>query len=82
MPRPLKVGLDYFPLDVNFFSNKKIKALRRAFGATGIAVYLNILCRVYSSGYYYRFTSEEDLVADIAEDVSMGQLTHLSYLQM
>lgn len=73
MPRPLKVGLDYFPLDVNFFSNKKIKALRRAFGATGIAVYLNILCRVYSSGYYYRFTSEEDLVADIAEDVSNGR---------
>lgn len=74
MPRPIKVGLDYFPLDVDFFSNKKIKALRRAYGATGIAVYLNILCRVYSSGYYYRFTSEEDLAADIAEDISNGQI--------
>lgn len=74
MSRPVKAGLDYFPLDVDFFSNKKIKALRRTYGATGIAVYLNILCRVYSSGYYYRFTSEEDLAADIAEDISNGQI--------
>ena len=56
MGRPIKIGLDYFPLDTCFFQNPKIKALRRDRGSIGIAVYLNILCRVYGSGYYYKYS--------------------------
>lgn len=70
MPRKHKIGLGYFPIDTDLFHNKKITALRRAYGATGIAVYLNILCRVYGNGYYYKFTSEEELLWDIAEEIS------------
>ena len=53
MGRQLKVGLDYFSLDVGLFSDKKIKSLRAHFGADGIAFYLYILCEVYKDQGYY-----------------------------
>ena len=78
MARPYKAGLDYFPLDVDFFTNKKIKNLRRAHGTIGVLTYLNILCRVYSNGYYYRFDDIEELSMDIAEEIANAQLRSVS----
>ena len=69
MGRPKKIGLEYFPIDTCFFTNPKIKALRRDRGSIGISVYLNILCRVYANGYYVKFVSVEELCKDIAEDL-------------
>ena len=40
MARPMKNGLTYFPFDVDFFTDKKIKRLRAKYGADGIAVYM------------------------------------------
>jgi hypothetical protein len=74
MPRPIKEGLDYFPLVVDFFSNKKIKNLRRAHGPIGALTYLNLLCRVYRGGYFYRFESLEELAMDIAEEIASEQI--------
>ena len=74
MARPIKQGLDYFPIDVNFFSNKKVKNLRRAHGSIGVLTYINLLCRVYENGYYYRFDDLEELSMDIAEEIAAGQL--------
>lgn len=74
MGRDLKVGLDYFPVYHDFFQNKKIKALRRAHGPIGLLTYLNLLCRVYDNGYYYRFGSLEELAQDIAEEIASEQL--------
>ena len=80
MGRPKKIGLEYFPIDTCFFSNKKIKALRRDRGSIGIAVYLNILCRVYANGYYLEFLSIKDLCTDIAEDLvgDREQIRHIA----
>ncbi len=81
MGRHLKEGFGYFPLDTNFFyASKKIKALRRAHGAVGIAVYINILCRVYAVGYYYQFDDFNDLAKDIAEDIvgEREQIRHIA----
>ena len=74
MGRDLKVGLDYFPVYHDFFQNKKTKALRRAHGPIGLLTYLNLLCRVYDNGYYYRFDSLEELAQDIAEEIASEQL--------
>ena len=74
MPRPFKIGLDYFPLDTDFFGNKKIKSLRRAHGEIGILTYLNLLSRVYKNGYFYKFDDLEDLSMDIAEEIACSQL--------
>ena len=74
MARPIKQGLDYFPIDVNFFSNKKVKNLRRARGMIGVLTYLNLLCRIYENGYYYRFDDIDELSMDIAEEIACEQL--------
>jgi hypothetical protein len=74
MPRPFKTGLDYFPLDTNFFENKKIKNLRRAHGPIGVLTYLNLLCRVYQNGYFYKFEDADELAMDIAEQIASEQI--------
>lgn len=79
MPRPRKPGLDYFPLDCDFFQSKRIKALRRAHKSFGILTYLSILCKVYGgSGYYYRFDSPDELCMDIAEEIAGDQVRRVS----
>lgn len=74
MGRKVKRGLDYFPLYHDFFTSKKIKALRRAHGSIGILTYLAILCRVYDNGYYYKFDNIGELSMDIAEEIANEQL--------
>ena len=49
----LKVGLDYFPFDVNFFEDIKVLALKGKYGYEGIVVYQRLLCRIYGDKYYY-----------------------------
>lgn len=74
MARPQKLGMDYFPLDCGFFSNRKIKALRRAHGTLGILTYLNILCKVYDHGYYLKIESLDEFAYDIAEEIANDRL--------
>ena len=40
MARPRKDGIDYFPFDTDFFSDKKIRILKSRFGADAILVYI------------------------------------------
>lgn len=70
MPRPQKDGIDYFPLDVNFFSDPKIKILKARYGADGVAVYLYLLCEIYRAGYFLQFN--EDILYIISDDLKMG----------
>jgi hypothetical protein len=78
MPRPYKIGLDYFPLDTDFFTNKKTKSLRRAHDSIGVLTYLNLMCRVYRNGYYYKFDDLEELSMDIAEEIASNQLRRVA----
>lgn len=52
MARPHKQGLDYFPFDVDFFSDEKIAAISGAFGIKGEITAIKLLCAVYRNGYY------------------------------
>ena len=71
MSRPLKNGLAYFPFDVDFFTDKKIKRLRAKYGADGIAVYMYLLCEIYRSGYYIEY--DEDLILDISDELNLSE---------
>lgn len=71
MGRPKEVRLKYFPLDVNFFSNRKIKILKSRYGADGIAVYLYILCEIYRDEGYY-LEKNEDFIYITADDLNMS----------
>ena len=56
MARPTKVGLDYFPYDVN--PDRKMKILIRKFGFDGEGVFINILKIIYNQGYFTRFCDD------------------------
>lgn len=71
MARPRKKGLDYFPFDVDFFSDKKIKRLRARYGNDGILVYIYLLCEIYRSGYYIDY--DEDLVLDVSDELNISE---------
>ncbi|MDN6663165.1 MAG: DUF4373 domain-containing protein [Tetragenococcus koreensis] len=59
MARPTKEGIEYFSLDVDFFSDIKVKKILRACGAKGIAVLVNLLCNIYRDhGYYMQWDDE------------------------
>ena len=52
MARPIKYGLDYFPFDIDFFSDEKMVAIAGEFGIKGEISTIKLLCAVYRNGYY------------------------------
>ena len=70
MARPLKKGLDYFPLDVDFFQDKETRILKAKFGVDGVSIYLYLLCEIYRNGYYLRI--DDDFIYIMADDLRMS----------
>lgn len=70
MARQQKDGLDYFPLDVDFFEDEKIKILRARYGADGISLYIYLLCRIYKKGYYIKVDNDFEYI--LSADLNMG----------
>ncbi|MFV0501758.1 MAG: DUF4373 domain-containing protein [Bacteroidales bacterium] len=58
MARPIKQGLDYFPMDINFFSDIKIRKLIRYQSGKAVTVYAYLLCNIYENGYYMLWDDE------------------------
>lgn len=58
MPRPIKYGLDFFNLDVDFYQDIKVRKLVRSQGGKAIAVYVLLLGFTYKNGYYMRWDPE------------------------
>ena len=68
MARPLKKGLEYFPIDTNFFSDVKIRKISRACGPSSISILICLLCNIYKDeGYYIGW--DEDLPFVVADSV-------------
>ena len=79
LPRPQKIGLDYFPVDVDIFSDLKVRILMARFGSDGFAFYMYLLARVYRDGYYIQ--ADDDFFLIAAADLNMsvekiGQMMH------
>ena len=69
MARPRKLGLDYFPLDVDIFENDKLFDVQIEHGFLGEVIYLRLLCLVYKNGYYYKFDSVDKLSARFIKSI-------------
>lgn len=52
MARPNKIGLDYFPFDIDFFEDEKIEAIFVEFGIKGEITVVKLLCAIYRNGYF------------------------------
>ena len=70
MARPRKRGLDYFPFDVTFFSDKKVRILKSRFGADGIEIYIYLLCEIYKEGYFIHLDNDYEYI--IADELGMS----------
>lgn len=56
MARPIKDGVDYFPIDTDFYIDDKVRLLRSEFGAKGMYLLNYILCEIYKkSGYFMKW---------------------------
>jgi len=63
MARPVKNGLDYFPLDVDFFDDDKIAFVNARFQEKGEMIALKLLCKIYKdTGYYYQWGEDEAIL--------------------
>lgn len=75
MARPLKDGIDYFPMDVGFLQDKKVKLIKGEFGSKGVVITIHLLCQIYGENGYFLKVDEEDyilLAEDIGCDVTPG----------
>lgn len=72
MARPTKQGLDYFPLDVQFLSDIKIRKIMRAQGANSVAVIIALLCNIYKDNGYY-ILRDEDMGFLISDEVGVNE---------
>ena len=72
MARPIKQGLDYFPLDVSFFEDIKVRRIRKDCGNQAIPILISMLCSIYrDEGYYVGFNS--DLTFLMAEQFGVSE---------
>nr|CAJ1853370.1 replication initiation protein [uncultured phage] len=70
--RPTKQGIDYFPMDVGFFSDVKIRKISRACGSQSTSILICLLCNIYKDeGYYILW--DEDLPFVIADTVGVSE---------
>lgn len=62
MARTNKIGIDYFPFDVDFFHDDKIQLIEAEFGVKGGYIAIRLLCKIYREGYFYQWGSDECLL--------------------
>jgi hypothetical protein len=56
MARPIKRGLDYFPLAVRAFEDEKLDDLHYDYGPMAQHIFVRILMLIYANGYYLELT--------------------------
>lgn len=64
-------GLSYFPFDIDFFQDLKIRKLIRCQGGKAVTVYALLLCFIYKSGYYIWW--DEELPFAISEQTGYDE---------
>ena len=70
--RPIKQGVDYFPLSVSLFSDVKIRKILKSCGPNSVSVLICLLCNIYrENGYYILW--DEDLPFFIADEVGVSE---------
>lgn len=70
MSRTQSQGVDYFPMAIDFFSDRKIKILKARYGDSGVLLCIDIFCQIYREGFYTRV--DEDFYYLLSEDHNMS----------
>lgn len=62
MGRNIKEGLSYFPLDVDFFEDDKLKFVEARFMEKGELIAVKLLCKIFKAGYYIKWDDDMTLL--------------------
>lgn len=74
MARPTKKGLDYFPLNVDFLSDLKVRRIIKACGKEAVHILVALLANIYrDEGYYVLW--DDDLAFLVADEVGTKEGT-------
>ncbi len=73
MARPKKTGLDYFSLDVDFFSNLKVRKIIKSCGSQAPTILIKLLCDIYKDKGYY-IEMDEDWSFLIAAEIGVSEV--------
>mgnify|MGYP003280031564 FL=1 len=71
MARPRLKGLLYFPFDIDFFEDNKIRILKARYKSDGVLIYLFLLCEIYRQGYYIKV--DDDFEYIISDELGIDQ---------
>lgn len=71
MARPKLKGLLYFPFDIDFFEDNKIRILKARYKSDGVLIYLFLLCEIYREGYYIKV--DDDFEYIISDELGIDQ---------
>ncbi|HRW98741.1 MAG TPA: DUF4373 domain-containing protein [Cyclobacteriaceae bacterium] len=72
MARPVKEGVDYFPLDVNM--DTKFELIEAKHGVVGFAIIIKLLQKIYSEGYYIMWSEEMSLLFSKRNNVDINSI--------
>lgn len=62
MARPQKIGVDYFPLDVDIDQDDKVAIIEAQHGLVGFGVVVKLLMHIYKNSYFYEWTEKQQIL--------------------
>lgn len=74
MARPIKQGLDYFPLDVDIDSDDKTAMIEALHGIEGFGIVVKLLMKIYKEGYFYEWNKREQILFSKRVNVDINKL--------
>jgi hypothetical protein len=75
MARPVKQGLDYFPMDVEL--DDKFELIEAKYGITGFGVLIKLYQRIYKEGYYIKLSEELLLIFSKRINVDINKVNDI-----
>lgn len=79
MGRPIKNGLDYFPVDTDIFEDDKLKRIFNDHGLVGEAIAIRLLCKIYRNGAWLLWNNDisETLLYKVRAKVRPNKLRQI-----
>jgi len=75
--RPIKEGLDYFPLDVDIDQDDKIALIEATHGLEGFGVVIKLLMKIYDNSYFYEWGEKEQLLFSRRVNVDINSINDI-----
>jgi hypothetical protein len=77
MARPIKEGLDYFPLDIDIDQDDKLVVPIGKYGMQGFGIIIRIMSEIYKNCYFYPWTEKEQYAVSLKVNVDINLVNEI-----